>query len=258
VGAVSLALSSLGPVTAATAAVGLADCGSRTGLALVVQGELFLQALSQGGDAVVGGARRVPGIANATAVAAGFLDQGPGLDLVVCVANGTVVLVRDVCNDATRRLEVMWSMPSCGGVGLGDADGNGTVDVFLTPMMPGDLGSALLLNNGSGSFTQALPANNIPPGPAVPVIVDVNGNGAADVPGVGLVDPFPDLGAGVRMVPVHILSRSLTRSQHGATVCAARSDGRPPAMCRVVGGGGGSKSQVLRGALVLITFLSLC
>lgn len=190
---VSAGLSSLGSISAVTVAVGLADCGTgTTGLALVVQGELFLQALALGGGQLVGSARRVPGIANATAVAAGFVDQGSQLDLVVCCANGTVVLVRDVCSDTARRLEVIWTMPStCGGVALGTLDADGSPDVVLTPLSPGHQGTVVLLNNGYGSFTRALPAYSMPSGPAPPVIVDVNGNGVPDVPGVGLMDPFP-------------------------------------------------------------------
>ncbi len=49
---------------------------------------------------------------------------------------------------------------------------------------------------------------------------------------------------GFVLARVRILGRSGAMNQHGATLCAHRSDSGSPLGCRVVDSGGGSRSQV--------------
>ena len=126
---------------------------------------------------------------------------------------------------------------------VGDVDNDGRLDVFVTSSVR--MQSWLLLNNGSGVFVAPPPSSPLYAWYGVfvtgaPVLVDVNGDGALDVPAAGLLHPVVNA-TSRRNLYVTLVGRNRRWNQHGAVVCVTPTTATPPTpTCRVVDGGGGS------------------
>ena len=83
------------------------------------------------------------------------------------------------------------------------------------------------------------------------MFVDVNGDGALDVPSIGFINPLLVQGASARrltagssLLYVRVVDRSGGLSQYGAVVCATEAATAVSLGCRAVDGGGGGGQTV--------------
>ena len=205
--------------------------------------------LENTGGGVYVDASTVHGLPSSTTFGAAAVSAIPGdinndgtIDIVVLCADGSSTGLLQLSSGTFVVLPNPFRgigsavLSSQAAVTLFDVDNDGDVDAFVSTL-------GMLVNNGSGSFVyngSMLAGVNVS-SPVAAVAVDVNGDGALDVPAVGFVNALP-ANVAARRLMIRLLSRGGGWNQFGARVCIRAATGAAFVACRVVDGGvaGGS------------------